>query len=579
MVYVLFSLALAVIFAAVSFNKVLKKRYVLWIASGFVFVFWTLINYFAMPVLSPWGYNDLWWEVILTLWAACPLGCLKDNDPDDLFYFCKWDWRCWLATAVTAAFLGVSLYSSQIFNSKAYNQMLKVQEVKFDNFSTDINVIPVEKMLVADQNIAQKVAEDRLEEDPGLGSRCIIGRMTLQNLNGSFTIDDGRKLSFDNDPVWVAPLEHSGFFKWLRNDVTPGYILVYASDPTKTFLITEVNGKPLKLRYLESACFNDDIERHIRNNGYASQGVTEHNFEITPDGQPYWVLCNYGPTIGFRGYDSKGVVTINIQSGEVSQYSIEETPTWVDHIQPEEFVFKQVNWWGKYKKGWLNSLFARVDVQQPTPGMVLVYSEGQSYWYTGIQSSGGDSATSGFMLINARTKEARYYRVSGVNEEEAKRIAEDQNFAKAANYSATAPVLYNVRGIPTYFMTLTGESGNITGYAFVAVTNRQAVGVGSSKRKAEREYLTMLRRTMNDTVTGGPVMTTVKTLTIRNITLEGNVYYLLFEEISGKEFTGTTEFFRELKWTKPGDKVEVSYGDNLSPVVPLDSFDNLDFNI
>ena len=89
----------------------------------------------------------------------------------------------------------------------------------------------------------------------------------------------------------------------------------------------------------------------------------------------------------------------------------------------------------------------------------------------------------------------------------------------------------------------------------------------------------MLRRTMNDTVTGGPVMTTVKTLTIRNITLEVNVYYLLFEEISGKEFTGTTEFFRELKWTKPGDKVEVSYGDNLSPVVPLDSFDNLDFNI
>ena len=134
------------------------------------------------------------------------MGCLKDNDPDDLFYFCKWDWRCWLATAVTAAFLGVSLYSSQIFNSKAYNQMLKVQEVKFDNFSTDINVIPVEKMLVADQNIAQKVAEDRLEEDPGLGSRCIIGRMTLQNLNGSFTIDDGRKLSFDNDPVWVAPV-------------------------------------------------------------------------------------------------------------------------------------------------------------------------------------------------------------------------------------------------------------------------------------------------------------------------------------------------------------------------------------
>ena len=84
------------------------------------------------------------------------------------------------------------------------------------------------------------------------------------------------------------------------------------------------------------------------------------------------------------------------------------------------------------------ALLAKDGVQKPTPGMVLVYSEGQSYWYTGISASkldaSGNTATSGFMLVNARTKEAKYYKVAGVNEIEAKRIADDQNFAKAAGY-------------------------------------------------------------------------------------------------------------------------------------------------
>ena len=139
-------------------------------------------------------------------------------------------------------------------------------------------------------------------------------------------------------------------------------------------------------------------------------------------------------------------------------------------------------------------------------------------------------------------------------------------------------MLYNVRGIPTYFMTLKGSSGNVTGYAFVAVTNRQAVGVGSSKREAETNYLQSLRRTSNDTIADGPVVTVeVKSFTVRDITLEGNVYYILFNEVKGKEFTGSSEFFRELKWTKPNNRVNVSYSEGSSDVILLDSFDNLDF--
>ena len=574
--YLLLSLIFAAVFVAMSWQKNRPRNIFPFIGGGVLFILFWVINYFSLPVMNIWN-NGLWTEFLFTIVPAAIAGSLSEDRYYELVF--RWTWRCWVAIAYVVIFIGVNLGSGEMFNSNKYQKMLSVEEVKFDNFSSDVNVIPVEKMLVADANIARKVVEDRLEEDPGLGSRCQVGRMTLQNLNGSFTIDGGRKLVFDNELVWVAPLEHSGFWKWVNNDVTPGYMLVYASDPTKTFLITEVNGEPLKMRYLESACFGEDIERHIRNNGYATQGLTEHNFEIDFNGRPYWVLCNFKPTIGFKGRDAKGVITVDIQSGEVAQYGIEDAPAWVDHIQPEQFIFQQVRCWGEYKKGWWNSVFAQVDVQKPTPGMVLVYSEGQSYWYTGMQSAGGDAATSGFVLVNTRTKEARYYRVSGVNEEEARRIAEDQNFAKAANYRATNPVLYNVRGVPTYFMTLIGQSGNITGYAFVAVTNRQAVGVGSSKREAEVEYLTMLRRTMNDRLSDMPEAHEAKVLTIRAITLEGSVYYILFEEVKGTEFTGTTEFFPELKWTKAGDQIKASYGQSSNKVVPFDSFDNLNFEI
>ncbi len=579
MIYVFISLLLAGVFAAISLDwREFDNGKTTAIVSALIFFFGGLINYFAMPVLNLWGYYAIWAELLIVTFIGAIVGSISGDDYAGYDWVPEKAWRFIFPVVICVFMISAALISSAAFNAGEYQQKLQVQEVSFDNFSSDVNVIPVEKMVVADDSIARKVVEDRLEEDPGLGSRCVVGKMTMQQITGEFVIDGGKKLVFNNDIVWVAPLEHSSFYKWLVNDVTPGYMLVYANDPTRTYLITEINGEKIALRYIESGCFGDDIERRIRTHGYRSQGITEHNFEIDSNGRPHWVLCSYKPTISFGCKDADGCIVVDAQTGAVNGYAINEAPDWIDHIQPAEFVSRQIGWWGKYKNGWLNSWIAQRDVQEPTPGMVLVYSEEQTFWYTGVRSAGGDAATSGFMLINARTKEARYYRVSGVNEQEAKKIAEDQNFAKAANYNATSPVLYNVRGVPTYFMTLRGESGNVMGYAFVAVTNRQAVGVGSSKKEAESNYLQALKRTSNDTLNDSMVLAVeVKNYTVRDITFEGSTYYILFKEVKGKEFSGSSEFFRELKWTKSGDLVCVTYSETNSDLVILDSFDNLGF--
>jgi hypothetical protein len=423
------------------------------------------------------------------------------------------------------------------------------------------------------------VAEDKLGQEVGLGSRTEVGKMTLQSISGEFTIQGGKKLVFNDAMIYIAPLEHSSFWKWVSNKTTPGYVLVDATDQTKVWLVTEVNGQKLALKYIESAAFGTDIERHIKNNGYAHRGITDFSFEIDNDGHPFWVLSYYSQYIGFSGEEAEGVITVDAQSGDLQAYTIAEAPEWIDRIQPEEFVRDQIRCWGEYKKGWWNSFVSQVGVQEPTQGTSLVWSEGRSYWYTGIKSAGADAGTNGFMLVDTRTKEATLYRSVGVDEEEARRIAEDLPFSKAANYRATYPILYNVRGIPTYFMVMKGSSGNVVGYSFVAISNRQAVGAAASKQEAEKEYLRMLKKTAQDKIKDGDVTSKSETLTIRGITSEGSTYYILFEEVKGVEFTGTTEFFPELKWSKVGNKVKVSYRVGSDKVISLDGFDNLDFEI
>ena len=82
-----------------------------------------------------------------------------------------------------------------------------------------------------------------------------------------------------------------------------------------------------------------------------------------------------------------------------------------------------------------------------------------------MPSVGNDDATTGFMMVNTRTKEAKFFQMAGATEESAQASAEGKIQEKG--YNATLPVPINVQGIPTYFMTLKDKSGLIKAYAMV----------------------------------------------------------------------------------------------------------------
>ncbi|MDD4556066.1 MAG: YrzE family protein [Alphaproteobacteria bacterium] len=586
MAYILFSAFITVLFAGFAISR--KNKKLVLIASVIYFVIMGLINYFGLPTLAFWGFHAVWVEITISIL----LGTVLSYVDSDLYFDSDntTSYR-WIGMGFVIFLFIVSQFQScGMGNSDKYNALLGEVEVAQDSlFNREVHPISVEKMRSVDEDYAKKIAEDKLGLDPGLGSRARIGKMSIQSITGEFVINDGEKLVFNEDLIWVAPLEHTGFWRWFNNHHTDGYVIVDATDYQKVYLVTKINGQKLKMKYIESACFDTDIERHIRNNGYLSRGVHDHCLEIDSNGRPYWVLASYEKTIGFGGSDSKGVITVDAQSGELNEYSIEEAPEWIDRIQPEDFMLDQISYWGAYKEGWWNSFFAKQGVELPTSdynesdgstkkGMSIVYSEGRSYWYTGIKSANADDGTSGFMLIDTKSKKAKLYRIAGFNESQAKKIANDQPEASAAGYVANEPILYNVKGVPTYFVTLKGSSGNVTAYCFIAVNNRQAVGYGSSKKEAEKKYIQRLLATSQDKILDGPVKELQIELIVKDITHENDVYYVLFESEKGKEFYGSSQFFKELRWTKKGDKVQVSFGEGNDNLISLNSFENVSFN-
>ena len=582
MAYFLLTVFFVALFAVLAWsNEILEdsdKKLWFGINTGLVFFFLFLVNYNAMPVLQWWGFEGVWFELAFVSIIGLVAFFLFDEGESSKIW---WNVKAIPTVIILVAFILGSVQSCEPFHADEFNKRLPVTEVNESTFGKTIAVVDVEKMITLDDSAAQKVAEDVLGNNTGLGSRVEVGNVTLQCLTGSFTIDNGEKLTFNNDLIYVAPLEHSSFFKWMSNDVTPGYVIVSASDQNWRRLVTEVNGKKLALRYLESAYFSDDIERHIKFNGYLHRGLNDHCFEIDNNGNPYWVLSSYDQKIGFCGEESEGPITVNAQTGEIKAYTIKKAPAWIDRIQPKDFIEEQIRQWGEYKLGYWNACwFSKQEgVLAPTPGMTLVYSNGKSYWYTGIKSASADKGTNGFMLVDTKTKEAKFYKSSGFNEEEARNIANGQAEAAAAGYRATYPVLYNMRGVPTYFMVYKDNSGNIQGYCFVASNNRTAVGCDKLKTKAAQIYLSNLKATSHDKMKDSEVKSIMLTGTVRNIVLEGDVYYILLSEKPGFEFTGKSINFPELKWSSKGDKVKVTFKIGEEKVVPLDSFDIIDFEI
>ena len=451
----------------------------------------------------------------------------------------------------------VMILCSVFFQWKAYRDQLGEPEVK--KFDNEVQAIDVAQIPIVDENLALQLAQKKLGERPALGSQVALYSATIQMVDGEL--------------VWVVPLYHSGFFKWLTNlSGTPGYIVVSA---TNTNDVRYVEG--YKIKYHPGSYLLFDITRKVRFGPGLMTGITDYSFELDDEGQPYWAISTYKNSRGFSLPEADGIILLNATTGQMDRYGMDEVPEWVDRVQPEDFVLTQIANRGNYVHGIFN--FANKDKYRPSEGHNIVYNNGRCYLFTGLTSVGSDDSAIGFIMVDMVTKEPIMYEMSGATEEAAQRSAEGR--VQDLKYRATFPIILNIDSQPTYFMTLKDNIGLIKQYAFVSVTNYSTVGTGESVSAAMRDYENKLRS--DGVTTIGKLGGVVEQLegTILRISGEysgGNtVYKFLLSEKPDILFIAESTAGAELALTQPNDKIQVEYSLSSDGTAEVTSFDNLLF--
>ncbi|MFR8996091.1 MAG: hypothetical protein ACLVJR_06820 [Negativibacillus sp.] len=451
----------------------------------------------------------------------------------------------------------VMILCSVFFQWKAYRDQLGEPEIK--KFDNEVQAIDVAQIPIVDENLALQLAQKKLGERPALGSQVALYSATIQMVDGEL--------------VWVVPLYHSGFFKWLTNlSGTPGYIVVSA---TNTNDVRYVEG--YKIKYHPGSYLLFDITRKVRFGPGLMTGITDYSFELDDEGQPYWAISTYKNSRGFSLPEADGIILLNATTGQMDRYGMDEVPEWVDRVQPEDFVLTQIANRGNYVHGIFN--FANKDKYRPSEGHNIVYNNGRCYLFTGLTSVGSDDSAIGFIMVDMVTKEPIMYEMSGATEEAAQRSAEGR--VQDLKYRATFPIILNIDSQPTYFMTLKDNIGLIKQYAFVSVTNYSTVGTGESVSAAMRDYENKLRS--DGVTTIGKLGGVVEQLegTILRISGEysgGNtVYKFLLSEKPDILFIAESTAGAELALTQPNDKIQVEYSLSSDGTAEVTSFDNLLF--
>ncbi|RHO54115.1 CvpA family protein [Ruminococcaceae bacterium AM07-15] len=368
-----------------------------------------------------------------------------------------------------------SVLSLKLFNASRYSSLLRVEE---GNFTQDIPQITYDQIPMLDTESAQRLGDRKM------GELAATNNEEQKSLVSQFEVsDDYIQINYQNRPMRVTQLEYASFFKWLTNrkEGLPGYIMIDMVTQ-ETQLVRLEQG----MKYSPSEYFGRNIERYMRFR-YPTMLLGEPSLEVDDDGTPYFVAPRLKNKIGMLGgTDVVGAVFVNAVTGGHTYYDLADVPSWADHICPADLLVEQYDYYGAFNDGFFNAYIGQRGVTRTTEDYNYIAMNDDVFVYTGVTSVSSDQSNIGFLLCNQRTKEAKFYPVSGATEQSAQSSA--QGAVEDLGYTATFPILLNINNQPTYFMSLKDSSGLVKMYAMVNVANYQRVAVGDTVAECEKKY-------------------------------------------------------------------------------------------
>ena len=302
----------------------------------------------------------------------------------------------------------------------------------------------------------------------------------------------------DEEFVYIAPVEFSGFFKWWNADVTPGYFTMSATDASANPKFIEA-----EMSYTPSSYFNKNIERHMRLENPEAIFYGDVQLEVDDSGKPHYIW-SYGDFITARnGFEVKGIVAVDPASGETNTYMLEEVPAFIDGAVSPESVSLENSYYGNYVHGFWNSKFGKKDVKLPsdegTEANVspIFNADGEMYYFTDFTSpkEGVDSML-GYSLTNARSGESTYFtgsmEDSYMDSQGNLQIIEKQFIEK--EWAGEMPVLYNFYGEASWLTPVLDSNGFLQNYFIVSAANPEISVYAGTPNEALQLYKTALQR-------------------------------------------------------------------------------------
>lgn len=452
------------------------------------------------------------------------------------------------------AFIG-NIIGSPLLRAKKYASLLEVEN---KDFASDLE----ETERITDLALMDTESA-RIFGNRKIGSLSEV--VSQYEVESNYT-----QISIQKAPYKVSALKYASFFKWWNNrdKGVPGYVKVNPVNSNAEYVEL-----PQGMKYVPSAYLNYNLMRHVQLE-YPTKIISGYNFEIDDEGNPFYVCPTVSARVGlFGGMDVNGVILCNPVDGACSYYKINNIPSWIDNAYDGHLLCDKYNWFGTLSGGFINSIFGQKDCKQVTDdfGYKII---GDDVWiYTGVTSVNGDQSNIGFVMMNQRTSEAKYYKVSGAEEHSAMAAAEGE--VQEKGYDAAFPSLINVGGVPTYIMVLKDDGGLVKMYAMVNVEQYNIVATASTQGEVFANYKKLLKTEGGSIVPDNGTANSTAIIKVAGIqfinTEDGTVVYIKDENhnVYKQKFADNEQL---IKITE-GDAIKVTYEPSEDGINYLSSYE------
>lgn len=541
-------------------------------------IFGAILYYFMLPVFNVKSIMMYaYFGLILVFYIAANYvtsGALRT--PDYAPYASKSSLVPKIMIGVVAAVVIIGyIVSSVFFRAGSYAKIIDVQTGDFSQEVTEADFAAVPTI---DEYTTGVMADRALSDLSKLG---LVSQFTVQ--------PSYYQINYKDSPVRVASLQYSNIIKWLTNvkNGLPAYVIVDATTQKSTLVPVEGG-----IKYSVADHFSHYVTRHVRFQ-YPTYILDEPAFEIDEEGHPYWIFAKLDMTIGlFGGRDVTGAILVDAVTGESKEYSIDEICSsaelqWIDRVYAADLLVEQYNYYGRYQGGFWNSILSQKNTYSTTEGYSYLAMNDDVYMYTGVTSLTNDESLTGFTLINQRTKEAKYYVISGAKETSAQSSA--QGLVQQYEYIASFPLLLNIDGEPTYFMSLKDSSNLVKGYAMINVGQYQIGATGGTLTECIDNYVKELAKknikvtvdtdNIQDVTPVDPdVEDTSITVTgaiteIRTAVIGGESVYYIKLDSSDSYYSVKASDAEEVIIANKGDNVTITISNDQGSIISADKFE------